>query len=388
MFNFTTQSVYNNIVVSSDKEGGSIVSGANVIVNSKDKKTPYIRIGNTRFNIPKGNEKLAYGLTLQVKKPTPESFASVTFDMSKIKIDDADTTKELTGRIVLYITLSMNSQDSFYANDLVYKGKPIFIEFPVKKGDSAATIAARVAKNANKYFALTVGSEKIVNVTNSGDNVTITGVNGYQQFTKAILQKFDPEVITVDCCTSKSDYVDIVTGVPVIYTVAANGTVTTENKKLVYQNATGKNVVEALDSETEVAIKPGLEAFGDYNWIIHNLRLPTLANTYTFSPTHEELPAVGQVYSQFIITMCKERDGISGEIVGARAKSVTTHVFYVAGDYTVAGTPAKVLYDELDDLGIINTDADTKLAAPYGTTTEENSSDDNSSDDNSNNPEP
>jgi len=123
---------------------------------------------------------LAYGLTLQVKKPTPESFASVTFDMSKIKIDDADTTKELTGRIVLYITLSMNSQDSFYANDLVYKGKPIFIEFPVKKGDTPAVIAAKVVKNANKYFALTVGNEKIVNVTSNGGNVTIEGVNGYQ----------------------------------------------------------------------------------------------------------------------------------------------------------------------------------------------------------------
>ena len=358
MFNFTTQSVYNNIVV---QTGATPVAGANVIVNSG--KTPYIRIGNTRFDIPKGtkDKELAYGLTLQVKKPTPESLASVTFDMEAIKIQNADTTKELTGRIVLYITLSMNSQDSFYANDLVYKGKPIFIEFPVKKGDNPATIAARVAKNANKYFALTVGSEKIVNVTNNGGNVTITGVNGYQQFTKAILQKFDPEVITVDCCTSKSDYVDIVTGVPVIYELNADGSVNigTTPKKLAEDGT-----AEAL-ADNEVAIKPGLEAFGDYNWIIHNLRLPTLANTYTFSPTQGELPAVGQVYSQFIITMCKERDGISGEIVGARAKSVTTHVFYVAGDYTVAGTPAKALYDELAALGTINTDADTKLAKPY-----------------------
>ena len=363
MFNFTTQSVYNNIVV---QTGATPVAGANVIVNSG--KTPYIRIGNTRFNIPTGQEELAYGLTLQVKKPTPESLASVTFDMTKIKIEDADTTKELTGRIVLYITLSMNSQDSFYANDLVYKGKPIFIEFPVKKGDSPATIAAKVVRNANKYFALTVGSEKIVNVTSNGGNVTIEGVNGYQQFTKAILQKFDPEANTVDCCTNKGDYVDIVTGVPVIYELNADGSV---NIGTTPQKLAEDGTAEAL-ADNEVAIKPGLEAFGDYNWIIHNLRLPTMANTYFFSPTQGgqggqgELPAIGQVYSQFIITMCKERDGISGEIVGARAKSVTTHVFYVAGDYTVAGTPAKALYDELDNLGTIKTDADTKLAKPYG----------------------
>lgn len=372
MFNFTTQSVYNNIVV---QTGATPVAGANVIVNSSP-KTPYIRIGNTRFDIPTGQEKLAYGLTLQAKKPTPESLASVTFDMSEIAIGVADTTKELTGRIVLYITLSMNSQDSFYANDLVYKGKPIFIEFPVKKGDSAATIAAKVVRNANKYFALTVGSEKIVNVTSSGGNVTIEGVNGYQQFTKAILQKFDPEANTVDCCTNKGDYVDIITGVPVIYELNANGSVNigTTPKKL----AEG-GTAEAL-AENEVAIKPGLEAFGDYNWIIHNLRLPTMANTYFFSPTQGELPAIGQVYSQFIITMCKERDGISGEIVGARAKSVTTHVFYVAGDYTKAGTPAKALYDVLDDLGTIKTDADTKLAKPYAIDVTEASNDDSQDD--------
>jgi hypothetical protein len=100
-----------------------------------------------------------------------------------------------------------------------------------------------------------------------------------------------------------------------------------------------------------------------------------MANTYFFSPTQGELPAIGHVYSQFIITMCKERDGISGEIVGARAKSVTTHVFYVAGDYTVAGTPAKALYDELADLGTINTDADTKLAKPYNIEVTEASND-------------
>lgn len=356
MFNFTTQSVYNNIVV---QTGATPVAGANVIVNSTG--TPFIRIGNTRFNKPTGQEKLSYGLTLQAKKPTPESLASVTFDMEQIRIQNESTTKELTGRIVLYITLSMNSQDSFYANDLVYKGKPIFIEFPVKKDDTAPVIAAKVVKNANKYFALTVGGEKIVNVTNNSGKVTIEGVNGYQQFTKAILQKFDAEASTVDCCTYKGDYIDVVTGVPVIYKLDENGSVNigTTPKKL------AEDSTAAALSANEVAIKPGLEAFGDYNWIIHNLRLPTMANTHFFSPTQGELPAIGQVYSQFIITMCKERDGISGEIVGARAKSVTTHVFYVAGDYTKTGTPAKALYDELSKLGTIKTDADTKFAMPY-----------------------
>jgi hypothetical protein len=68
--------------------------------------------------------------------------------------------------------------------------------------------------------------------------------------------------------------------------------------------------------DTEVGIEPGLEAFGDYNWMIHNLRLPTIANTYFWSVTKSEMPVVGGNYTQFIIRVCKERDGIAGEVVG------------------------------------------------------------------------
>jgi hypothetical protein len=46
------------------------------------------------------------------------------------------------------------------------------------------------------------------------------------------------------------------------------------------------------------------------------------------------MPVVGQQYVQFIVRLCKERDGISGSIVGARAKSVTTHVLYVLSTET------------------------------------------------------
>jgi len=82
-------------------------------------------------------------------------------------------------------------------------------------------------------------------------------------------------------------------------------------------------------TEDEVAITPGIEAFGDYNWIIHNLRLPTLANTYLWSANKSEMPVVGGTYTQFIIRMCVDRDGIAGGVVGQRATSVTTHVLYV-----------------------------------------------------------
>ena len=100
--------------------------------------------------------------------------------------------------------------------------------------------------------------------------------------------------------------------------------------------------------------------------------MPTNANTGFWAPTRDEMPIVGQVYTQFIIRICKERDGISGEIVGARAKSVTTHVLYVAGKvsdttsaaYAVNSAIATLL--DSDAATKMKTEADTKLAAPFG----------------------
>jgi hypothetical protein len=287
-----------------------------------------------------------------MKNPTVENLASVTFDMNEILIDQASTDKEITARIVLYIGLSMNNQDALYANDLVYKGKPLYIEFPVKKDDDAAAVAKRVKYIADKYLLLTT-KEKMLDITVSGDNVTITGVNGYQQIKKAVLQKFDPNAKQVDCCSNQGEYVDVITGVPVIYTTDANGVVTISSNKF------GEGGTPEALADDEVAIAPGIEAFGDYNWIIHNLRLPTAANTGFWAPTKGEMPVVGQQYVQFIVRLCKERDGISGSIVGARAKSVTTHVLYVAKPF------ASVVQTELAKFGTIKVDADTKLQAPF-----------------------
>jgi hypothetical protein len=81
----------------------------------------------------------------------------------------------------------MNSQDSFYSNDFVYKGKPFYVEFSIGASDTAAVVAKRIKKIADKYF-LFMTQEKILDVTVNGTKVTFTGVNGYQQFKKAILQ--------------------------------------------------------------------------------------------------------------------------------------------------------------------------------------------------------
>ena len=309
-----------------------------------------MRIGNTRFN--KDNV-----LDIQIKNHTVENLAKVEFDLAKmISLVTADSKDVQEGnyRIVIYIGLSMNSQDSFYANDFVYKGKPLFIEFPVTASDTAETIGKRIIKIANKYM-LFVAQEKILDVSEDEGKVTFEAVNGYQLIKKAMLQKYDPNAKQIDCCNNNGDFVNIINGVPVTYTTdPTTGEVTVGTQTL---DMDGLRDLE----DNEVAIEPGLEAFGDYNWIIHNLRLPTLANTYFWAVTKSEMPVVGGNYTQFIIRVCTERDGIGGEIVGQRATSVTNHVLYVLDQGNNVATVKSIL----SNLATAKTDADDALADPF-----------------------
>jgi hypothetical protein len=75
------------------------------------------------------------------------------------------------------------------------------------------------------------------------------------------------------------------------------------------------------------------------------------------------MPAPGASYVQVIIRMCKEREGIVGEIVGAKVKSVTTHVLYV-NSVCYNDFKTKVL-DVIAPGNKQKTEADTKLGQPF-----------------------
>jgi hypothetical protein len=64
--------------------------------------TPALRIGNTRFDA-------ATIESVEVKNPTVENLASVTFDMTDILIDQSATYSEIVARIAIYVGLSMAS---------------------------------------------------------------------------------------------------------------------------------------------------------------------------------------------------------------------------------------------------------------------------------------
>lgn len=235
-------------------------------------------------------------------------------------------------RIALYIRLSGNN-NSYYANDFVFKGKPFYIEFQVNTdNENAATIAARIVKNAKKYIAMVYENE-LLKISNNGARVTIDAVDEYQRFTKAQFEVFD----TKSGIQTLSGYM---------------------------------GEFKAMEKVAMNITKVGAEGFGTYSYMIKDLRLPTAANTRWTRIAKDETPIPGAKYNQYTLYYCVNRGVMGGDAVGEVVKSRTAHVFYVntaiaaafetalsqVGTITnvVNGTPTK---DPIDDPAISSLDA-------------------------------
>lgn len=202
-------------------------------------------------------------------------------------------------RVALYIRLS-GSQNSYYSNDFVFKGKPLMYEFAVK--DASAT-AADIAKEAARVIEKiqTIYGDHWIKASASGNNLVIEGMDEYQLFTKAEIQKFDP---TLNTALVGGEFVTIATALP----------------------------DDDPDYDGVNTIVKSKEGFGTYWMILKDLRLPTLEARRFAALNEEELPVAGAKYNQYTIYYCKERGIMGGDAVGEVTKSMTTHVFYVKED--------------------------------------------------------
>lgn len=201
-------------------------------------------------------------------------------------------------RLNMYIGLT-DSQDSRYANNEVYKGRPIMIEFPVKVGMAATDIADYIVKITNRYL-FSVYEDRLFNIKNNSGKVVIEGISGEQVFKKVILEVWDKE---------ENDYVEM------DHYLQSEGKVPSNKIQLTQVN------------------NPG---FGTYRNIMKNLRLPSAANLRFGHIVEDEAPILGGEYDQFTIYYCVHRGILGSDAVGDDVTSVTCHVFYVKRD--TAGT--------------------------------------------------
>lgn len=304
MFQFTTTNVINTnldyttglplwstqIEGQTDEKGHEYkVSALNIKRHLNFKKPNVVSITKAEYTEPKNGK--------------------VTLDLSTLNA----STEGGTFRIAMYIRLAMNSQNSYYSNDLVFKGKPIYIEFIWKKNQTPDKVAEQIKKNVKKYF-LVVYEKPIVKVTNEGGKVIIECTDEYQRFTKVDIEKYTP-------------YDEPYQGG---YEVVVSAK--TEND-------------EEYDMKNK--IEQGVEGFGTYAWILHNLRLPTGNRLGLGAVNQDESPILGAKYNQYIIRYCVNRGIMGGDAVGEVTKSLTTHVFFVNQDIaTEFETALKVIAPE------------------------------------------
>lgn len=250
MFNFTTTTVIN----SSDK----FLSGTDSLL---------VKFNN--INLKKDNVEAIYH----------SAYSEAVNDKATV------TLPNIAGsfRLKIYISLDGNN-NSYYSNDMVYKGKPLYIEF-----DGKAT-ATDIAKIAKKYQLLLM-EKPILKFGGSGTSLTINAVDEYQRITKCVVEKFDETKGQVAGTGNLGMFVEYPTA--------------------------------------NVSITSGHVGKGTYEQILKDLRLPTGANTRWTSPNADEMPILKGKYDQYTIYYCVNRGILGSDAVGDMVKSRTCHVFFV-----------------------------------------------------------
>ena len=245
-------------------------------------------------------------------------------------------------RLSIYIRLAQSCQSSYYANDMVFKGKPFSVEFVWQ--DTAEKTAKKLKSVIDKYGIL-VYEKPVVKVTVEDKKIVIKATDEYQRFHVVKVEKYDAEkyhgmgeyspVISLD--VKPSDY---------------------DGNEDKYSD---------LDF-TNGEIVQGIEGFGTYSWLLHNLRLPTTMRTRIYATNSDETPIPGAKYNEYVIHYCVDRGILGDNAVGDQVKSMTTHVLYVnqallnkvpEGD--VPESTDEVTWEKLD------IEAALKKIAPKGT---------------------
>lgn len=187
-------------------------------------------------------------------------------------------------RLKLYIRLS-GSQNSYYSNDFVFKGKPFVYEFKIASNATTATDIAKEIKRVIDKIQAFYG-DKYIKAEAAEGKLIIHGVDEYQLFTEAKIQKLN---------------------------TAANNPLTNE----------------VFEDVIKGTITKSVEGFGTYTHILKDLRLPTIEARRFGAVNQEELPVPGAKYNQYTIEYKVDRGLFGGAAVGQQVTSKTTHVFYV-----------------------------------------------------------
>ena len=273
MFNWTTTTLVNEIP-------------ANFVY---DENKGVVRIGKHLFEKRwVENIRKAEGKTVEL--------CEANLDLAKVK--DAIAANEATknasvSRLYIYVGLE-GSEESIYANDWYRKGMPLSVSFNVTS--DASEMAAAIADTV-KTFNVFTKVKKVLDVTAEEGVLNIKGTHEHQRIEK----------------------------IQVLVEVGAG-----EEKAVVDYE------LRPRTARTEPAVslvKAGRNGFGTYSQLLKDLRLPTAVHNHWLSVQKDEMPIVGALYTQYIITYyAPSTANPSFTALGNRSMSETTHVFWVKSD--------------------------------------------------------
>lgn len=283
MFQFTTTNVINtNVDLTTGKPLWSAQKKGDSDRNGNEYKVSSLNI--KRVN----NFKQPNVVHIFKSKYTAPKNAKATLNLAAV-----GGSKGKAYRLSIYIRLSQSLQSSYYSNDMVFKGKPLSVEFNWQ--DGAANTAKKLADIIKKY-EIAVYEKPIVKVTANDSVLTIDATDQYQRFHTVEIEEYD-----ANAYHGMGKYTPVLTA----------------------------HEKSHEEDDANATIIQGVEGFGTYEWLLHNLRLPTTMRTRVFAMNSDETPIPGAKYNEYIIHYCVNRGILGNNAVGDLVKSMTTHVFYV-----------------------------------------------------------
>ena len=201
-------------------------------------------------------------------------------------------------RLVVYLRLQ-KSVNSLYANDLVYKGKPLFFEF--KCTGVVATDITTMVKAINSQQRMWDNGITYLVASGNATDLILTCADEYQLFYHVELQKFTATALGGD--PTASQYTSV----------------------LKFVNGETGNAAQIVVNQSKLGV-------GTYDMLIQDLRLPTYENTNWISMNKMEMPIVGEKYTQYVLEYEVERGIMGLGSAGALVTARTTHVFFVKSD--------------------------------------------------------
>ena len=303
--NFQTQTIINSNLDPDSGKGVVLFEGKKENVDGVEKDVLKIK---RDFLFVKDNVDC-----IRRRKGYAAELCEATIDFTKL------TSVVPTDHAVNYLRLDIylgvdGAEPYIYSTPWYHKGKPFWVEFLAKKGDSAKALADRLEKTIKSNHMFQVDKD-LIKVTNDGaGKITLTGATEYQRFRKVTLNIFEAD----------ADYADLVTEL---------------------------NPNKVVASDAIALVTKGKNAFGTYSQIVKDLRLPTAANYQWLATRKVEIPIVGAVYNQYIIEYHAPANSHPLSVVGGRLDSHTTHVFWVKNDtelVTAWENALKTLSDIID----------------------------------------